>query len=540
MDDSHCIPYKNTRYFSRLITDYLAQKPELHNLYNQFPSLKNYSSLAQSRNFPAQHRKVLTEVLRSQYASYQNDSEAAPVWEHIATLEKEQTFTITTGHQLNIFTGPLYFIYKIITAINTAQELNKVYPQRHFVPVYWMASEDHDFEEINHINLHGGVVRWPSEQEGKVGDFETDTLKPAIDQLAEQLGPGQQAEQWITLVKEAYLKHDNLAKATRHLAHQLFKKYGLVILDADDARLKKLFKPYMKEDLLEHTAQQMVEPTTQYLEKHYFKQVHARSINLFYTGNSFRKRIEKQDNTWQVVDSDLSFTHNEILNELNEHPERFSPNVVLRPLYQEVILPNLGYVGGGGELAYWLQLKAMFDHFAVPFPALHLRNSVLLLKEKQGRKKEKLALSWEHFFKGKDHTIKNLVSQISELDTNLGWYEERLQQMFDEMENLATKTDKGMIGAVKAQRQKQLNGLENMKKKLLRAEKRQYTTAVRQATELHEALFPNGGLQERHANISLYYAGYGKDLLEHLRSSLHPFEFCFRVVLLNHHGTGGL
>lgn len=540
MDNPHCIPYQETQYFSRLINDYLVQKPELQLLYNRFPSVKNYRELAQNRHFPAQHRTVLTEVLREQYAAYREEPETAGVWKQIETLEKENTFTVTTGHQLNIFSGPLYFIYKIITTINTAQELNTAHPGQHFVPVYWMASEDHDFEEINHINLHGGTVRWPSEQEGKVGAFATETLKPVIDLLAQHLGSGKKARHWIHLLREAYQEHHNLAKATRHLVHRLFSDYGLLILDADDARLKSLFIPYMKQDLLEHKAQQMVEPTTQFLEKDYFKQVHARPINLFYTGASFRERLEKQGQSWQVLHKDIRFTQKELLTELQEHPEHFSPNVVLRPLYQEVVLPNLGYVGGGGELAYWLQLKGMFDHFEVPFPALHLRNSVMLVSEKQQRIQKKLALSWKYFFKGKDALLKELVAQTSSLDVNLGWYEERLQQMFDEMEALAQQTDKGMMGAVKAQRQKQLNGLENMKKKLLRAEKRRHDTAVRKASELHEALFPKGGLQERHDNISLYYAGYGKPLIEHLQSELRPFEFCYKVVLLHHHSAGGL
>jgi len=530
MDNTPCMDYARTGYFSKLITDYLAQNPALQDCYHRFPSLENYRQLAAERVFSPEQRALLSEVLGEQYAAYRQDSQAQKVWEHIEALREEQSFTITTGHQLNIFTGPLYFIYKIISTINICRELNRYDTTRNYIPVYWMASEDHDFDEINHLNLYGGRLHWPQPQEGATGHMPTAGLASLINELQALLGPGEQAAQWTALLREAYEDQPNLAAATRHLVHRLFCDEGLLIINADHEKLKRAFLPVMEDDLWNHRPQKEVQSATDFLEEKYFKQIHARPINLFYLGPQYRERIEKQGDSWKVLQQDKRWQEAELRAELHEHPERFSPNVVLRPLYQEMILPNLGYVGGGGELAYWLQLKGLFDYYRVAFPALHLRNSAMLVSDKQKRKAEKWQLSWEELFLQEHKLAAAVATQHSSLDLSLQPFETKLLALYDDLEELAQKTDGGMIGAVHAQRQKQLNGLENLRKKLLRAEKRQHHEQVAQALRLREELFPGGSLQERHANFSEFYARCGASLLSQLKEELQPFDFCFRII----------
>jgi bacillithiol synthase len=237
MKDPECIPYAATGYFSPLIQDYLAQAEKLQPFYGQFPLAENFAALlkAKAQHFGRESRQRLVSVLRDQYAEVGLRAEPeAAWWQNIEALSEDNSYTITTGHQLSLLTGPLYFVYKIVTTLKMAAQLQEHYPQQRFVPIFWMASEDHDFAEINHVQLYGGTCRWESAQEGAVGRMNLEGLAPLLEELAEHLGPGTQASELMQLFREAYLDQSNLARATRLLVHRLFSDYGLVILDGDD------------------------------------------------------------------------------------------------------------------------------------------------------------------------------------------------------------------------------------------------------------------------------------------------------------------
>ncbi|MBS7786262.1 bacillithiol biosynthesis cysteine-adding enzyme BshC [Flavobacterium sp. CYK-55] len=526
---SDCISYQESGYFTPLIVDYLNQSPEVESLYNHFPNLEGFKAqiAEKKQQFPLAHRATLVEELKKQYAKL-NATESLS---NIELLASENTFTITTGHQLNLFTGPLYFLYKIISTINLCKELKINFPEYNFVPVYWMATEDHDFEEINFFNYKGKKVRWNAEVSGAVGRQSTSGLKDVYEVFAQEIGHSQNAEQIKKWFKEAYLKHDNLADATRYLAHQLFGSYGLVILDADVPALKQIFVPYIQKELTEQTTHQQVLQTNELL-KDYLVQVNPRKINLFYLEDSLRERIILEDNQYKVNDTELIFTQSEILSEVKHHPEKFSPNVLLRPLYQEVILPNLCYIGGGGELAYWLQLKANFENFGVTFPILLLRNSVLLVTEKQAQKSDNLKLSWQDLFKNQHELINIKTKEISEFPIDLSIQKDHLSTQFHYLHKLAEKTDASFSGAVKAQEAKQIKGLENLEKRLLKAQKRKHKDQLERIILLQNELFPGKSLQERQLNFSEFYIEFGNQLIENLFEKLHPLNDNFTVVKL--------
>lgn len=532
MDDTHCIDYRSTGFFSKLICDYLEQKPELQRYYNRFPNIENFKGqIEEKKQFPEDQRHKLTEALKKQYehlflSTLDTEQSAAS----IEALSKSNTFTIVTGHQLNIFTGPLYFLYKIVSAINLTKELKKEYPTYNFVPVYWMATEDHDFAEINHISVEGDKLSWNRPDGGPVGRFTTDGIEVVIEELKEKLGPGTFAKDFIKLLKESYLENSNLAEATRYLTHSLFGNEGLVIVDGDDASLKESMIPYFEKDLFENQAYTKVQATSSTLAKDYFEQVHPREINLFYIQNGLRQRIVAKDDQWEVLDTQIRFTEIQLKEELQQKPENFSPNVILRPLYQEVILPNLAYIGGGGELAYWLQLKDMFEAYDVPFPILMLRNSALWIDEKEILKIEKSELNIEDIFQPLSELKRKYVNKYSPLDPELQPYEEKLLEMFDDLEEVANLTDRSMLGAVNAQRQKQLNGLENLKKKLIRAEKKRLSIDMSRLDSIHHKLFPNGSLQERSDNLSIHFREHGLEFIAQLKDDLEPLDFRFRVI----------
>ncbi|UZO79330.1 bacillithiol biosynthesis cysteine-adding enzyme BshC [Aquimarina sp. ERC-38] len=524
------IPFKETNYFSDLICDYLDNVVKLQPFFNRYPSLENFKEqIAEKQaSFPQQHRETLHKVLTAQCASF-SISEATE--NNIKLLLRENTFTVTTGHQLNLFTGPLYFLYKIISVINLAEQLQEEYPEYHFVPVYWMATEDHDFEEINYFNFKGKKVRWNREAGGPVGRFDTKGLDEVLAILKNEFGTSNNATRLLNLFEKAYLEQDTLANATLFLANELFSKYGLVIVDGDYKELKRLFISQVKNELAKQNSYIQTVYQSQKLEDlGYKKQVNPREINLFYIKNGLRERIIKEEDRFYVNETEISWTQEELYNELETAPEKFSPNVIMRPLYQEVILPNLCYIGGGGELAYWFELKSYFESEKIPFPILLLRNSVLILSEKQKQKLAKLEVSTKDLFLKQHELINRMVRKISNIDIDFNPQKQHLQHQFKELYELAEQTDTSFVNAVKAQEIKQLKGLDKLEERLLKAQKRKLKDQVTRLTTLQNELFPNQNLQERIVNFSELYLEYGEDLVKTLKNNLAPLTLEFTIL----------
>lgn len=529
---SPLIPYSQTGYFSKLICDYLSETTDLKRFYNRFPSLDNFKSQIEEKQktFSSEQRHILSKRIMYQYG-YNKLSQAT--LSNIDLLREPSTFTITTGHQLNLFTGPLYFLYKIFSTINLAEELSEKYPQHHFVPIYWMATEDHDFEEINFFNFKGKKIQWDRESGGAVGEMSLEGLKSIKEVLKKELGESENAHKLLSHFKKAYLKHDNLADATHYLANCLFSDYGLVIIDGNDKELKKAFIPYAEKELTENLSFNNITETTEYLTSlGYPQQVQPREINLFYLKENLRERIIEKDDRFYINETDISFSKEEILKELKDFPERFSPNALLRPLYEEIILPNLCYIGGGGELAYWFQLKDYFKAVDVVFPILLLRNSVLLIPDNLIPKINKHKLSVQDLFLSQHDLITKRTYKVSSIDIDFSKQRAHLKKQFKNLYKIAEKTDASFLGAVGAQEKKQINGLDNLEKRLLKAQKRKFSKELDQVKDLQNELFPNNSLQEREANFAEFYLEYGEELLNRLKDELDPLDFTFRVIAL--------
>lgn len=527
-----CIPFKDIHYFSSLITDYLDEKEDLKPFYSRFPKLENFEKQIEEkqRSFNKDYRSDLVKALMIQYEGL---SISSMTLTNIDLLKHGTTFTVTTGHQLNLFTGPLYFFYKIISTINLCKTLKEAYPHYNFVPIYWMATEDHDFEEINFFNFKGKKVQWNREASGAVGKFDLEGLDQVYEVFAAQLDTSETAKSLKKLFHQAYLEHATLTEATRFLVNKLFSIYGLVILDGDDPILKKLYIPYIEEELINQTSFKEVSHTNEAinaLPSNYKIQVNPRAINLFYINDNLRERILETDGVYGVLDTDIRWTKEELLAEVKKHPERFSPNVISRPLYQEVILPNLCYIGGGGELAYWLQLKSNFESHNVTFPMLLLRNSVLLITKKQKEKLEKLKVSVGDLFLNQDDLMTKVTKAISDINIDFSPQKEQLQKQFKDLYILAEQTDKSFKGAVAAQEVKQVKGLENLEHRLLRAQKRKLDDVLERVRLLQDELFPGQSLQERNVNISEFYLEYGEEIIQKLAKNLNPLHSEFLIL----------
>lgn len=532
------ISYLKTGYFSKTVCDYVSENEVLKEFYGLPPKLENFEKQIEEKSLSvralqlnsgqAPSRTILVNSLKKQYQKMET-SQATQ--KNTNALLQETTFTITTGHQLNLFTGPLYFLYKIFSVINLSQKLNNQYPENHFVPTYWLATEDHDFDEINYFNLFGKKIEWKKEASGAVGELDLDGLESVFEEFSSQIGNSENAQKLKTLFSEAYLKNSNLTEATRFLANALFSEYGLVIIDGNDALLKKQFAPFAEKDLLENQSFKTITETTKKLVKAGYKeQVYPREINLFYLKKNLRERIIFENGMFKINNTDIQFSEKQILEELQQYPERFSPNALLRPLYQEVILPNLCYVGGGGELAYWFQLKDYFESVGVVFPMLLLRNSVLLVSEKQIKKLKNLEVDISQLFLKQDELVKQYTQQLSKIKIDFSKQKAHLQEQFKDLYVLANQTDKSFVGAVKAQERKQIKGLENLEKRLLKAEKRVFVDKLKRITEIQDHLFPNGSLQERSQNFGEFYAEFGEEFFSLLKDELEPLDDYFTVL----------
>lgn len=525
-------PYSKTGYFSKLICDYLAENESMHSFYHRFPKIENFKLQLEEKKdrYSMDSRRILVERLKIQYEGLET-SEATTL--NIEALLEPNTFTITTGHQLNLFTGPLYFLYKIFSVINLVEKLNKKYEDHQFVPVYWMATEDHDLDEINYFNLFREKIIWDKEAGGAVGELSNDGLEGVLNTFKARLGDTENAKKLGGLFEDAYTKHSNLAEATRYLGNQLFSEYGLVIIDGNDPILKKAFIPYAQKELKENLSFRKISDTTaRIVARGYKAQVNPREINLFYLNKGIRERIIEQEGSYLVNGTKRIFTSDEINAELLEYPERFSPNALLRPLYQEVILPNLCYIGGGGELAYWFQLIDYFKEIKIPFPILLLRNSALLVSEKKLAKLEKLNTEIESLFLKTSELSDRLTHQLSEIKIDFSSQRDHLHRQFMDMYEIAEKTDASFLGAVAAQEKKQINGLNNLERRLLKAQKRKIKDQLERLVKIQDSLFPNKSLQERSMNFSEFYLTYGNGLFLELKENLDPLDTNFSIITM--------
>jgi bacillithiol biosynthesis cysteine-adding enzyme BshC len=524
------LAYKDTGYFSQIIIDYLDKARQLGPFYRHEVSLSGIEAAIKERKGFNVNRDLLVQHLEAQYR-WVHPSEK--VKSNIQKLRDHHTFTITTAHQPALFTGTLYFVYKILHAIKLSEELNQKFPQYNFVPVYWMGSEDADLEELGKFYLGEEKIVWDTKQKGAVGKMNTKGIDKLIQRVAGELSVQPYGKELVQLLETAYLDAPDIQTATFKLLHSLFEAYGLITIIPDTAVLKRQMIAVFEDDLFNQKPSAIVSSTIDSLAKFYKVQANPREINLFYFKDSIRSRIYREGELFKVFDSSISFTPSEIREELNKYPERFSPNVILRGLFQETILPNIAFIGGGGETAYWLELKDLFDHYRVPFPVLVLRNSFLFIERKWQQKIQNMGFAVKDFFKSEQQLLTELVSRNRNGELKLAGEMETVMQFYDQLKSKAAEIDKSLLQHVEALRARALKPVQELEKKLLRAEKRKFEAEQRQIHTIKKALFPQDGLQERIDNFMPYYAKWGKEFIELMLTYSLTLEQEFMILAEN-------
>jgi bacillithiol biosynthesis cysteine-adding enzyme BshC len=520
--------YAATGAFSALVQDYLADEQALHPYYLHQPDLKGIEqSIISRKSFPT-NRSLLVEVLKKQYAGLTLSNE---VTENLNALLAENVFTVCTAHQPNLFTGPLYFVYKILHAIKLAQVLNTLHPQNRYVPVYFMGSEDADLDELGQVNVAGKKYQWQTTQKGAVGRMLVDQeLITLIQELEGQLSVESFGAEMLLLLKAAYTKGKLIQQAMLELVNELFGRFGLLVLIPDQPDFKRAFQPILKQELFAGFSKKLLDKTIGSFPDRYKVQTEGRDINLFYLKDDVRERIERTETGFTISNSILRFSVAEMEAELENFPERFSPNVILRPVFQEFILPNIAFIGGGGELAYWLELRNIFESSAVPYPVLLLRNSFLLMNNRALRLQLKTGLNNQDLFRPLkvlgDELVKNESTSILELTKEIG----ALQEVYSMVSNQVVKIDPTLQGHAMALQTKAVDRLHVMEKKMFKAEKKKLSEKIGQLETLKAILFPEQQLQERFENFLPYYAQWGKGILDEILHHSLPWEMKFCLL----------
>ena len=530
MDNSFTyVPYPETGYFSRLVNDYVSDDPNIQPFYQYTPDAAGLDKAIEDRSrFPVNRQALVTSLKRQ----YENLPKYDKTEQNIALLVNENTFTVCTAHQPNLLTGYLYFIYKILHAIKLAEQLKAQYPDKHFVPVYYMGSEDNDIEELGTFRFRGDKYVWDGDgQSGAVGRMSTKGLKPLLNQLLKVLGPpGANCTELQEMLTAAYLQHNTIAAATQYLVNELFGRFGLVVLNPDEAELKATYIHVMQDELMQQQAYGIISLQIENLAIHYKIQAHPRHINLFYLADQLRERIEFDGTHWVALNTTIKWTKEEILSELQAHPERFSPNVMLRGMYQETILPDVAFIGGGAEVAYWLQLKTLFLHYNVFYPVILLRQSVLWIGGESAKRRAGLELKIPELFEDYENLVRDYISKHSGNEWQTAGETTAIENIFDGLKQKATSLDPTLTASTEAALTKMRYQLNVLEKKMLRAEKRKEAVALNRIEKLKNELFPMGSLQERIENFSEYFLVYGAEFFDTILKGIEPLSARFLVI----------
>lgn len=492
-------PFRAFSAFGAVAGKYLEKPQQYQELFTFLPDLGGLVEAIRKKEKEPNHNDLLHEIFAEQLHPHIKQYPA--VAENVAAFGQASTLSITTGHQLVLAGGPAYLYYKISTVICLSRQLSHLTGVK-VVPVFWLASEDHDIEEIKEGNIKGKAYKWDGQWDGYSGVLPTDLLQEWKTLLLQELSAGGAPQSLRDRIEKAYRPGITLAQATTDFIMDVFGNYGLLVLNPDDSRLKSLFEQVMTEEVSEKKAYQAMQPLIQkwgeiWQINKLEPQVKPREINLFFLHQKRRHRIVPDEKGVFTAGNQVWSNTEQLLAQIKLEPEKFSPNVVLRPLYQEIILPNIAYVGGPGEIHYWLELKPVFDAYGITFPVLLPRLSVMALSEKANQKWIGLGLDWDDFGGSLENIQKKQLRQLNEISLNWDAAKQELEGIYENLKTGVHKIEPTLQPAVLAELNKSLQGIEQLKGRVNKALKQKNETVLRQSEKIYSELFPGGIPQER-------------------------------------------
>jgi len=503
--------YQTIKSFQTLFCDYTQSEPNLLPFVSAFfteASVKQQIE-AKRKNYPDKVRELLVNKISNQYQALALSDKQA---QNLEWLKDNKTFSVSCGHQLNLAGGPVYVAYKLLTTIKLAEHLNAQFPEYRFVPIHWLASEDHDLEEVSVLNFFSTKTKVEINQTGPVGKMSTTGI-------ADQLLQIRDFPEWMA---NAYNQGKDLTESTRIWIQEAFGKYGILTLDSNDADLKSVFSQALLEELSAPWVEKAVVSKTDELEKLGYKaQIHPRAINLFLMGNSRRVRLEHEDGILKSIDGRFSMPKAKAIDYFKEHPEKLSPNVALRPLFSQVLLPDIAFVGGPAELSYWMQLGSVFQKYEIEFPLLVPRFSALYVSKGQGSKMKKLNLDHSDLFKEAHEIKRNLVRSE--------WERPDLENIYSNLFNWSEAVDPTLTPSLKAEISKMEKMVDQLEKKIEKAAEQKNELQINQINGLLSKLFPGGNLQERHESWISFLVG-NPGWISEIYEAIDPLDFSFKIL----------
>ena len=503
----------------------------LEKFYEFAPHPNSLKQAAQARQEYPVDRPLLNRVIRRQYERFCEDP---AVFERIERLENPHTFTIITAHQPTLLTGPLYFIYKIISAIKVAEQFNQSQDTFSAQPIFVLGGEDHDFDEMNHLQLFGKKIVWEDVQGGSVGRYDTGSLNQVLDSVYEILGESENALNLGGKIKKAFDQAPSYGQGMQHFVHELLGHLGIIVVNMDEAEFKQKMVSVFVEDLQHHTSHQVVQTIQDSIADAGFdKQAFVRPINLFYLTDGSRDRIERgEDGSYYTVNQGKKWSLDEIVAEVNQNPERFSPNVILRPIYQEMIFPNLAYVGGGGEISYWLERKKQFQKLGVFYPMLIRRDSFQLISSRDHESLVQWGFTLEDLMLPEHQLIEKYLAIYGRDEIDLSDEIDQLTPLEKAIQHKVETIDPSLVARIGAQFAKFKNDLEGIEKRLKKTEKQSHDKNINKIKRMQSKLFPGNGLQERTDNFMSWYILHGEGFFRVLMEHADPFDTRLKTITI--------
>ena len=520
------LDYTDIPQFSDKDIKYQTEDPAYQDFYKYPVKIEAFEQVIKERERFDIDRELLVNTIISQY-DFNDIDETLKATIH--SLKDNNTFTITTAHQPVLLLGPLYVVYKILSTIHLCKTLKESYPKYNFVPVFVSGGEDHDLEEVSTVHLFNNDITWNTGQSGAVGRMSLDDLQNAIDQATELFGNSPFADELRQIIRTSYESSNSYGEFNSNLLKCLFSDLGLLVLNMDDKNLKNRFLPLALKEIQEKISNTEVSKTqNQLAEKGIGVQAYVREINLFILGDGSRERLVEEGDKYSYGDKSMS--KNELKEFIKKYPDRISPNVVMRPIYQEVILPNLAYVGGGGEIAYWLERKSQFQAFGIPYPMLIRRNSALIVSKGLQKNITKVGLQSQNFFQHIHDLIKHFLDKNTNEDFNLNEELAEQEKFFQRLALKAKSIDPSLEKYTLAEGAKQVKAIKVIESKMTKAAKSKNEIQLKKIENIKSKLFPNDGLQERYDSFIGYYLKYGRDWFKGLQEHLNPLDKTFLVI----------
>ncbi|PKD44521.1 bacillithiol biosynthesis cysteine-adding enzyme BshC [Rhodohalobacter barkolensis] len=513
--------------FTSLFRDYINQDKKITNFFESSPfDPDQIKELAKQIRFSG-NREQLVDELKEFNSNFTVSPETL---KNIEQLRDETALTVVTGQQMVLYGGPLYTIYKTLTAIILAKQYENIL-NRPVVPVFWLADEDHDAEEISEIGLFDRDILKKcavefSDTGRRVGEYSLEEVVEDLKScLSETLFDTDFSEDLWNLLNSSYKKENTVLESFGILLSKLFGKYGLVLAGSNSDSVKELTKSSMIRSIekADDIYDRLTVTTNKLSKAGYHNQVHLNKSNLFFIDeNNQRLKIQFDDEIWFTEEGDHRWSSKELMNQINEEPNKFSPNVFLRPILQDHFLPVLCYVGGPGEIAYYAQMKSIYPIFDQKMPVIAPRFSGTVIESGVDRVLDKLPFSVSDYNARIEDLESDFINQTDQpdLEALFGDWKDRIDTITDEKKEIIGDIDPTLKNTAGKASATYFTELDKLKGKLYKSLKQQEKTQLDRIAKIQSNLYPDGNLQEREIAFIYYLNKYGLGLIDDLFDSL--------------------